>query len=97
VIACDDEDAPDELVSHLATDALTLLASIDVDPLTDSQQQTVALLALVAGRTWNRQADQTGQTAGGGSPRESPRTGLSRPLTPTLATRTQAGRSCRTM
>ena len=49
-IAWDDRAARDELVSRLVTDALALLASIDTDTLTDAQQETVALLALVAGQ-----------------------------------------------
>ena len=49
-IAWDDRAARDELVSTLVTDALALLASIDADALTDKQQETVALLALVAGQ-----------------------------------------------
>jgi len=49
-IAWDDLAARDELVSRLVTDALALLASIDADALTDKQQETVALLALVAGQ-----------------------------------------------
>jgi hypothetical protein len=48
--AWDDKDARDELVSRLVTDAHTVLASIDVGPLTDVRQETVALLALVAGQ-----------------------------------------------
>ncbi|MEO6310377.1 MAG: IS1182 family transposase [Leifsonia sp.] len=49
-IAWDDKAARDDLVSKLVTDALTLLASIDVDGLDGAQQETVALLALVAGQ-----------------------------------------------
>jgi IS5 family transposase len=49
-IAWDDKAARDELVSRLVTDATTLLATIDVDTLTGAQQETVALLALVAGQ-----------------------------------------------
>lgn len=49
-IAWDDKAARDELVSRLVTDANTLLAAIDVDALTETQQETVALLALVAGQ-----------------------------------------------
>ncbi|TFD49578.1 transposase [Cryobacterium frigoriphilum] len=49
-IAWDDRDARDELVSRLVTDALALLASINVHILTKKQQETVALLALVAGQ-----------------------------------------------
>lgn len=49
-IAWDDQAARDDLVSTLVTDALTLLDSINVETLTDKQQETVALLALVAGQ-----------------------------------------------
>ena len=50
-IAWDDKAARDELVSRLVTDANTLLATIDVEALTeDAQKETVALLALVAGQ-----------------------------------------------
>lgn len=49
-IAWDDADARDELVSRLVTDAKTLLAAIDTDSLAGAQQETVALLALVAGQ-----------------------------------------------
>ena len=49
-IARDDKAAQEDLVSRLVTDALTLLASINTEPLTDKQQETVALLALVAGQ-----------------------------------------------
>lgn len=49
-IAWDDRAARDDLVSKLVTDALTVLASIDVDTLTDEHTETVALLALVAGQ-----------------------------------------------
>lgn len=49
-IAWDDRAARDELVSKLVTDALSLLAGIDTEQLTDAQQETVALLALVAGQ-----------------------------------------------
>lgn len=49
-IAWDDQAARDDLVSTLVTDALTLLASINVEALTDKQQETVALLSLVAGQ-----------------------------------------------
>lgn len=49
-IAWDDRAARDDLVSKLVTDALTLLAAIDADCLDDVQQETVALLALVAGQ-----------------------------------------------
>ena len=49
-IAWDDKAARDELVSRLVTDALALLAVIDTTSLTDPQQETVALLALVAGQ-----------------------------------------------
>ncbi|WP_256041428.1 IS1182 family transposase [Cryobacterium sp. SO1] len=49
-IAWDDRDARDELVSRLVTDALALLGSINVHILNKKQQETVALLALVAGQ-----------------------------------------------
>lgn len=49
-IAWDDKAARDELVSRLVTDALALLAAIEVETLTDAQQEIVALLALVAGQ-----------------------------------------------
>ncbi|MCY7287610.1 MAG: IS1182 family transposase [Cryobacterium sp.] len=49
-IAWDDRAARDALVHNLVTDALTLLASIEVASLTEKQQETVALLALVAGQ-----------------------------------------------
>lgn len=49
-IAWDDKAARDELVSRLVTDALALLAAIDTTSLTAPQQETVALLALVAGQ-----------------------------------------------
>ena len=49
-IAWDDPAARDELVSRLVADALTVLASIDTATLTDAQQETVTLLALVAGQ-----------------------------------------------
>ncbi|WP_134172328.1 IS1182 family transposase [Cryobacterium psychrophilum] len=49
-IAWDDRAARDDLVSALVTDALSLLAGIDPTVLTDAQQETVALLALVAGQ-----------------------------------------------
>lgn len=49
-IAWDDKAARDELVSRLVTDALALLAAIDTSALTEPQQETVALLALVAGQ-----------------------------------------------
>lgn len=49
-IAWDDKAARDELVSRLVTDALALLAVIDTTSLTEPQQDTVALLALVAGQ-----------------------------------------------
>ncbi|MCZ2405090.1 IS1182 family transposase [Paenarthrobacter sp. Z7-10] len=49
-IAWDDKGARDELVSALVTDALTLLGSIDAQSLDDAQQETLALLALVAGQ-----------------------------------------------
>jgi hypothetical protein len=49
-IAWDDKGARDELVSRLVTDAKTLLSSIDTSSLTAVQQDTIALLALVAGQ-----------------------------------------------
>ena len=49
-IAWDDKAARDELVSRLVTDALALLSAIDTASLTEPQQETVALLALVAGQ-----------------------------------------------
>lgn len=49
-IAGDDKAAQENLVSRLVTDALALLERIDTDVLTDKQQETVALLALVAGQ-----------------------------------------------
>lgn len=49
-IAWDDKAARDELVSRLVTDALALLAAIDASVLTEPQQETAALLALVAGQ-----------------------------------------------
>lgn len=49
-IAWDDQAARDDLVSRLVSDALTLLGTINVETLTDTQQETVALLALVAGQ-----------------------------------------------
>jgi IS5 family transposase len=49
-IAWDERDARDELVSRVVTDALALLASINIHILTKKQQETVALLALVAGQ-----------------------------------------------
>lgn len=49
-IAWDDRAARDDLVSGLVTDALALLAAIEGVALTDAQQETVALLALVAGQ-----------------------------------------------
>ena len=49
-IAWDDQAARDELVSRLVTDARTLLAGIATVTLTEAQQETVALLALVAGQ-----------------------------------------------
>ena len=49
-IAWDDRAARDELVSRLVTDALALLGSINIHILTKKQQETVALLALVAGQ-----------------------------------------------
>ena len=49
-IAWDDKAAQEDLVSRLVTDALTLIELIDTDGLTDQQQETVALLALVAGQ-----------------------------------------------
>ncbi|WP_343926020.1 transposase, partial [Rhodoglobus aureus] len=49
-IAWDDRAARDDLVSTLVSDALALLADIDTTVLTDTQQETVALLALVAGQ-----------------------------------------------
>ena len=49
-IAWDDPAARDELVSRLVVDATALLASIDVESLTQTQQDTVALRALVAGQ-----------------------------------------------
>jgi IS5 family transposase len=49
-IAWDDAGARDELVSRLVADAQTVLASIDSGGLSESQQEAVALLALVAGQ-----------------------------------------------
>ena len=49
-IAWDDPAARDELVSRLVTDAKTVLDGIDTATLTQAQQETVALLALVAGQ-----------------------------------------------
>jgi len=49
-IAWDDRNARDELVSRLVTDALALLGSINIHILNKKQQETVALLALVAGQ-----------------------------------------------
>ncbi len=49
-IAWDDKGARDDLVSALVTDALVLLSTIDAESLTEAQQETVALLALVAGQ-----------------------------------------------
>ncbi len=49
-IAWDDPAARDELVSRLVADARTVLGSIDTNTLTETQQETVALLALVAGQ-----------------------------------------------
>jgi IS5 family transposase len=49
-IAWDDKAARDELVSRLVTDANILLTAIDPEALTAAQQETVALLALVAGQ-----------------------------------------------
>lgn len=49
-IAWEDPAARDELVSRLVVDAQTVLAGIDTSALTESEQETVALLALVAGQ-----------------------------------------------
>ena len=49
-IAWDDKAAQEDLVSRLVTDALALIERIDIDVLTEKQQETVALLALVAGQ-----------------------------------------------
>ncbi|MEO7007241.1 MAG: IS1182 family transposase [Terrimesophilobacter sp.] len=49
-IAWDDAAARDELVSRLVADARTVLSSIDAEVLTGTQQEAVALLALVAGQ-----------------------------------------------
>lgn len=49
-IAWDDKAARDGLVSRLVTDANTLLTAINTEALTEAQQETVALLALVAGQ-----------------------------------------------
>ncbi len=48
--AWDDPDARDELVTGLVNDALAILAAVEGVDLDDDQQQTVALLALVAGQ-----------------------------------------------
>lgn len=49
-IAWDDQGARDELVSRLVGDARTVLAHLKMVELTEAQQETVALLALVAGQ-----------------------------------------------
>ena len=89
-IAWDDRAARDELVSRLVTDAL---ASIDADALTDKQQETVALLALVAGQDVEPADGSDGtQRAVEDRPPGRRRTGSSRPWIPTPATRIRAGR-----
>ncbi|WP_447924826.1 IS1182 family transposase [Georgenia muralis] len=49
-IAWDDPAARDELVSALVSDAIALLAHLDVASLPEGEQQVVALLAVVAGQ-----------------------------------------------
>ncbi len=59
-IAWDDPAARDLLVSALVNDALTLLAELDGVELSEKQQETVALLALVAGQDVEPAEDSDG-------------------------------------
>lgn len=59
-IAWDDPAARDALVSALVTDALTVLANLETVQLSEKQQETVALLALVAGQDVEPAEDSDG-------------------------------------
>lgn len=59
-IAWDDPAARDGLVSALVNDALTVLAALDGVELSEKQQETVALLALVAGQDVEPAEDSDG-------------------------------------
>ena len=96
-IAWDDKAARDEFVSRLVTDALALLAVIDTTSLTDPQQDTVALLALVAGQDVEPAGARMAPMGGGGLRGRLPRTGLSRLLILMPATLTRAGRRSNTV
>ncbi len=74
-IAWDDTEAGEVLVDALVGDALALLEGLSTFELTAEQQETVALLALIAGKTWNPPMVLMAPMAGGASPGRSPRTG----------------------
>ena len=77
-IAWDDPAARDELVSALVGDALALLATLDLEAITQAggkPAEAVALLALVAGQDVEPAEGSTAPTAGGGSPAGPHRTG----------------------
>ena len=67
----DDPQAKAELVSILVNDALAVLARLcgpDAPERGDAAADALGLLALVAGRTWNRPRDPMAPMGGGGSP-----------------------------
>ena len=77
-IAWDDPVARDELVSQLVTDALALIAALDVEQISAAggkAAEAVAILALVAGQDVEPAEGSTAPTGGGGSPGRSPPTG----------------------
>lgn len=77
-IAWDDPVARDELVSQLVTDALALLAALDLDQVTAAgarRPRRSLCSPWSPGRMWSRPRGRTAPTGGGGSPGRSPRTG----------------------
>jgi len=75
-IAWDDSEARPVLIDALVRDALALLAEVTTFTLTAEQNETVALLALIAGQDVEpAEGAATAPTAAGRSPARAPRTG----------------------
>jgi hypothetical protein len=64
----DDSDAKQALVSGLVNDALAVLAAVQEVELGAEQAEAVALLALVAGKTWRLASGRGPSGSPGGSP-----------------------------
>jgi hypothetical protein len=71
----EDPAAGDGLVSARVNDATALVAALQDAELDERAQAAVALLALVAARTWSRPRVRMGPMGAGGSPAGSPPTG----------------------